>query len=64
MKCQAATERLKLREAAVQMGVSAQEVTGSGSVARGSGLAEVVPGDARLEVPGTSGLEPGSTVTT
>jgi hypothetical protein len=63
-KYQAAAERLKLREAATQMGASAQEVTGSGSVVRGSGPAEAVPGDVGLEVPGTGGSEPGSTTMT
>jgi hypothetical protein len=63
-KYQATTERLKLREAAAQTVASAQEVTGSGSVARVSGTAEAVPGDAGLEVPGTGGSEPGSTAMT
>jgi hypothetical protein len=63
-KYQAAAERLKLREAAAQTGASAQEVIGSGSIARGSGPAEAVPGDARLEVLGTGGSEAGSTAMT
>jgi hypothetical protein len=59
-RCQAATERLRMREAAAKAGASAQEVTGSGVAAQGSEPAEAVPGDARLEVPGAGGSEPGS----
>jgi hypothetical protein len=56
-KCQAVTERLRLREAAAKAGSSAQEVTGSGVTVRGSGPAEAVPGDAGLKVPDTGGSE-------
>jgi hypothetical protein len=63
-KYQATVERLKLREAAAQTGASGQEVTRSGSIVRGSRPTEAVPGDAGLEVPGTGGSEPGSTVMT
>jgi hypothetical protein len=63
-KYQGAAERLRLREAAAKAGASAQEVTGSGPVARESGPAEAVPGDAGLEVPGTGGSEAGSTTMT
>jgi hypothetical protein len=57
-KCQAMTERLRLREAATQ------EVTGSDPTARGSGPVEAVSSDAGLEVPDTGGSEPGLTATT
>jgi hypothetical protein len=63
-KYQAAVEQLKFREALAQTGASTQEVTSYGFVARGSGPAEAVPGDAGLEVPGTGGSEPRSTATT
>jgi hypothetical protein len=63
-RCQAAMERLRLREAAAKAGASAQEVTGPGDAARGLEPAEAVTGDARLEVPGTGGSEPGSIATT
>jgi hypothetical protein len=63
-KYQAVAERLRLQEVAAQMGASAQEVTGSDLAVRGSGPAEVVPSDDRLEVPGTGGSEPGSTTMT
>jgi hypothetical protein len=63
-KCQAATERLRLREAAAQAGVTAQAVTGSNPTARGLGPVKAVLGDAGLEVPGTGGSEPRWTVTT
>jgi hypothetical protein len=53
-------ERLRLREAAAKVGASAQEVTGPGDIAQGPEPAEAIPGDARLEVPGAGGLEPGS----
>jgi hypothetical protein len=59
-RCQAATERLRLREAPAKAGASAQEVAGPGDAVRGPEPAEVVPGDARLEVPGAGGLELGS----
>jgi hypothetical protein len=59
-KCQAAMERLRLREAAAKVGASTQEVTGSGVATRGSGSAEVVSGNTGLEVPGAGGSEPGS----
>jgi hypothetical protein len=63
-KCQAATERLKQQEVATQAGASAREVTSADLAVRGSGPAEAVLGDAGLEMPGTGGSEPGSTVTT
>jgi hypothetical protein len=63
-KYQPIVERLRLREAAAKAGASAQEVAGSGVVVQESGPAEALPGVAGLEVPGASGLEPGSTVTT
>jgi hypothetical protein len=57
-KCQATTERLKLREKA------AQGVTSSDPIARGSRPAEAVPGDSGLEVPDTGGSESRSTAMT
>jgi hypothetical protein len=63
-KYEAAMEQLRLRKVATKVGASAQEVTGSGVAARGSGPAEAVPGDAGLEVPGASGSEPGSIMMT
>jgi hypothetical protein len=59
MRCQAATERLRLREAAAKAGASAQEVAGPGVMARGPEPAEAVPSGARLEVPRAGGLELG-----
>jgi hypothetical protein len=55
MRCQAAMERFRLREVAAKAGASAQEVAGLGDATRGLEPAEVVPGDARLEVPGAGG---------
>jgi hypothetical protein len=63
-RCQATTERLKLREAVAKAGASAQEVAGPSVMAQGPEPAEAVPGDARLEVPGADGLELGSIATT
>jgi hypothetical protein len=63
-RCQAATERLRMREAAAKAGASTQEVAGPGDAARGPEPVEVVPGGARLEVPGAGGSEPGSIATT
>jgi hypothetical protein len=63
-KLQATTEWLNQREAVAQVGVGAQEVTGSDPAARGSGPTEaVVPSGARLDVPGIGRSEPGSTAT-
>jgi hypothetical protein len=55
-RLQAATERLRQREAAAQVGVGAQEATGSDPTAQGSGPSEVA-------APNTGGAEPGSTST-
>jgi hypothetical protein len=63
-KCQAATEWLRLREAAAKAGSSAQEVTGSGVTVRGSRPAEAVLGDAGLKVPDAGGSESRSIATT
>jgi hypothetical protein len=59
-RCQATTERLRLREAAAKAGASAQEVAGPSDAVRGPEPAEAVPGDARPKVPGAGGLEVGS----
>jgi hypothetical protein len=65
MRLQATMERLKQREAAAQARAGAQEVTGPDPATQGLGSTEtVVPSGARLEAPGTGGLEPGSTATT
>jgi hypothetical protein len=61
---QAATERLRTREAATKAGVSAQEVTDPGDATWEPEPVEAVPGGARLEVLNISRSEPGSTVTT
>jgi hypothetical protein len=61
---QVATERLRTREAAAKVGVSAQEVAGPGDATRKPEPVEAVPGGARLEVPGVGGSEPGSTAIT
>jgi hypothetical protein len=42
-KCQAATERLKAKEAAAKAGASAQEGAGVGDAARGPEQVEVAP---------------------
>jgi hypothetical protein len=63
-RCQAMTERLRMREAAAKAGASAQEVAGPGDAARGLEQVEVVPGGARLGVPGASGSKPRSITTT
>jgi hypothetical protein len=63
-KYQAATERLKTKEAAAEMGARAQEVTGVGDAAREPEPVEAALGGAGLDVPGVGGLEPGSTTRT
>jgi hypothetical protein len=57
---QAATERLRMREAAAKVGVSTQEVAGPGDTTREPKPVEAVPGGARLKVPDVGGSEPGS----
>jgi hypothetical protein len=64
MRYQAATERLRTREATAKVGASAQEVAGIGDAPRESGPIEAALGDARLDVPGVGGSEPGSTTMT
>jgi hypothetical protein len=61
---QAATERLRTREAAAKAGASVQEVAGPGDAARELEPVEVVSSGARLKVPDAGGSEPGSIVTT
>jgi hypothetical protein len=61
---QAATERLRTKEATAKAGASAQEVTGFGDATREPEPIEAAPGGARLEVPGIGGSEPGLTATT
>jgi hypothetical protein len=63
-KYQAATERLKTKEAAAKAGASAQEVAGVGDAAREPELVEAALGGAGLDVPGVGGLELGSTMRT
>jgi hypothetical protein len=55
-KYQAATERLKTKEAAAKAGASAQEVAGVGDAAREPEPVEAAPSSARLDVPGVGGL--------
>jgi hypothetical protein len=61
---QATTERLRTKEVAAKAGASTQEVVGPGDATREPEPVEAVPGDARLEVPGVGGSEPGSTAMT
>jgi hypothetical protein len=63
-KYQAATEWLKMKEAAAKVGASAQEVARVGDAVREPEPVEAAPGSARLDVPGVGGLEPGSTTRT
>lgn len=64
MRYQVATERLRTREATAKVGASAQEVAGLGDAPWESGPIEAALGDARLDVPGVGGSEPGSTAMT
>jgi hypothetical protein len=61
---QAATERLKTKEAVAKAGASAQEVAGLGDATWEPEPIEATPGGARLDVPGVGGLEPRSIVMT
>jgi hypothetical protein len=61
---QAATERLRTKEAAAKVGAGAQEVAGPGDTMRELEPVKAVPGGARLEVPSVGGSEPRSTAMT
>jgi hypothetical protein len=61
---QAAIERLRMREAAAKVGVSAQEIADPGDTTRELEPVEIVSGGAKLEVPGIGGSEPRSTAMT
>jgi hypothetical protein len=61
---QAATERLKTKEAAAKAGASAQENAGVGDATREPEPVEAAPGGARLDVPSVGGPEPRSTTRT
>jgi hypothetical protein len=60
----AATERLKMKEAAAKVGASAQEVAELGDATREPEPVEATPGGARLDVPDVGGPKPGSTART
>jgi hypothetical protein len=60
-QCQAATERLKVKEAAVKVGMSAQEGAEAGDAAREPGRVEAAPGATRLDGSGRGGHGPGFT---
>jgi hypothetical protein len=61
---QAATERLKTKEATAKAVASAQEVAGVSDATREPEPVEAAPGGARLDVPSVGGPEPGSTTRT
>jgi hypothetical protein len=61
---QAATKRLRTKEAATKVGASAQEVTGLGGATWEPEPVEAALGGARLNAPGVGGSEPRSTAMT
>jgi hypothetical protein len=63
-KCQATTERLKVKEGAAKAGASGQEGAEVGDAARGPEQVEAAPGGTRLDGFGSGGPEPGSTTRT
>jgi hypothetical protein len=63
-KCHAATERLKVKEAAAKAGASAQEGAGVSEAARGPKQVEAALSGTRHDGPGSGGPEPGSTTRT
>jgi hypothetical protein len=64
VRYQAATKRLRTKEAAAKARASTQEVTGLGDATREPEPIEAAPSGARLDVPGVGGLEPGLTAMT
>jgi hypothetical protein len=63
-RCQAATERLKVKEAAVKTGESAQEGAVVGDASQQLEQVEAAPGATRLDRSGGDGQELGSTTRT
>jgi hypothetical protein len=61
---QVATEWLKTKEATAKVGASAQEVAGVDEATREPKPIEAALGDARPDMPGVGGPEPGSTART
>jgi hypothetical protein len=60
-RCQASTERLKAKEAAVKASSSAQEGAGTRDAAHEPKRVKAAPGAARLDKPGSGGPESAST---
>jgi hypothetical protein len=64
VRYEAATERIKMKEAAAKAGASAQEVARLGDATREPEPIEAAPDDAKLDVPSVGGPEPRSTART